>query len=53
MKMTINKNGKNTLSGLTTTETEVILAIIDTANVRASTNPSRTGNGTAATFLYR
>lgn len=43
MKMTINKSGKVTLSGLTATETDVILAVVDTANRRCFHQPEPSG----------
>ena len=43
MKMTINKNDKVTLSGLTTTKTGVILAVVNTANVRCIHEPEPSG----------
>lgn len=43
MKMTINKNRSVTLSGLTATETDVILAIVDTANRRCFHEPEANG----------
>jgi hypothetical protein len=43
MKMTINKSGSVTISELTTTETDVILAIADTANRRCFREPEPNG----------
>lgn len=43
MKMTINKSGKVTLSRLTATEIDVILAVVDTANRRCFHQPEPSG----------